>query len=84
MPAAAVIPAPIVYANVVAVTKLVVGLLWIPFKYSIIVLLLTMPKSYLEHILYWNLLLDNCLCLLLLWKNYVDLREEMILYYSIE
>ena len=84
MPAAAVIPAPIVYANVVAVTKLVVGLLWILFIYSIIVLLLTMPKSYSEHVLYWNLLFDISLCLLLLWKNYVDLREEMILYYSTE
>ena len=50
MPAAAVIPAPIVYANVVAVTKLVVGLLRISFTYSIIVLLLTMTKSYIEHI----------------------------------
>ena len=68
MPAAAVIPAPIVYANIVAVKKLVVGFL----RVSILCGLWTATEddfSYFVLVHCWNSFSDIGVGMCLLWEN---------------
>ena len=66
VPAAAVIPAPIAYTNVVAVKKLVVGFLRVPVPIGLLVSLSGPGSSYFAPALCWNSFSDRALgaCLL--------------------
>ena len=66
MPAAAVTPAPIAYANVVAVKKLVVGFLRVPAGIGLLVSHPGSGSSYFASALGWNSFSDRALdaCLL--------------------
>ena len=59
VPAAAVTPAPIAYANVVAVKKLVVGFLRVPAPIGLLVSLLGPGSSYFAPALCWNSFSDS-------------------------